>query len=117
MWCVARAKGADHLRRGLKFVFKLSDDEENHQDTGMYLNTPAGSVGCHMMKTTFRSPSHTSKWVRWDACSFLLLINPWEISAEPSNLKKQVLAYNCPHNGKQVISSNPRVLPFLRPLP
>lgn len=42
MGCAARAKGEDHLRRGAELCFQLSDDEENHQDTGLHFQTPVG---------------------------------------------------------------------------
>lgn len=47
---------------------------------------------------------------------FLLLINPWEIQAGPSDFKTQVLAPSCPPNGKQVIFSDTGALYLLRPL-
>lgn len=72
-------------------------------------------ISVHMMKRLSISLLSLPSGAQWNACLFLLLINPWEISAEPSNLEKQVLAYNCALNGNQVIFSNQRVLHF--PLP
>lgn len=37
-----KGKGGGPPEKGAELCFQLSDDEENHQDTGMYFQTPVG---------------------------------------------------------------------------